>query len=360
MTDLLGPANAANSVTVRPADSRVFGGSDTWAKDASTPTSNDGTSWTAACFNGLLAQIRGAIRGMGITPDNTNDSMLLQAVQAATPPYAVDTGTADALVVNVNQPGFTLAAGSKIRVKLAATVLGPSTVALSNGATSLGTKTITRGDGGALNPYDWVAGQVLDLTYDGTNFQIPRGGEGGTGDLKWRLSGAIPTGWLALNGQTIGSASSTATHANADAQQLYTFVYTNFSDTLCPVTGGRGANAAADWTANKPIKIPDAMCRALVNIDAEGGAAASNRLSGVTFNSGGSATAAGSSGGEALHTLIINELPIDTANWGGNTTSAGTGAVNVPNANNMGHASGGGQAHNNMQPFLSAVLCVRL
>lgn len=389
MTDLLGPANAANSVTTRPSDSRVFGGSDTWAKDASSPTANDGTSWSASTFNGLLAQIRALIRGMAITVDNTDDNMLLKAVQAAAPPYAVDTGTASALVVNVNQPGFTLAAGSRIRVKIAAVATGPTTIALTNGVTSLGTLNVTRRDASALNPYDLVTGEVADLTYDGTEFQIPRRGDGMTGRLMWLLAGATPTGFVPLNGLTIGDAASSATaRANPDTLALFTFLYTNFSNTLCPVSGGRGANAAADFAAHKTITLPDVQGRSLVNVDAYGGASASNRLSGVTFNSGGSAPAAGSSGGEAAHPLTNGELATHThtaTQAAHSHTMSGLASLNAINRASGGvrdfvsgsvaetsfsidaatpaitvNNAGSGTAHNNMQPFLTAQLYVQL
>lgn len=92
MTDLLGPANAANSTTTRPTDARVFGGSDTFFKDCSSPTARDGTVLTASYLNGMLMQIRRAIRGMGITENNADDDMLLKALQASGAGKATEAG----------------------------------------------------------------------------------------------------------------------------------------------------------------------------------------------------------------------------------------------------------------------------
>ena len=339
MTDLLGLANAANSVTVMPADSRVFGTSDTFFQDCTSPTSNNGTAYGAAFFNALLAQVRAVIRGMGITQDNTNASMLLQAIQAVSPPYAADTGAQNALIVNVNQPGFTLGAGSIIRTKVAYTITGPATIQVYNGASNLGTFNLTRSDASALNPYDLVAGQMAALTYDGTEFQIPRGDAGGTGDVKWKLTGTTLTGWVPLNGLTIGSASSAATgRANADCQQLYYLLWNNFSNTLCPVTGGRGGSASADWTANKPIQLPDAQCKTLLGVDGMGGAATTGRLSGVPVTAGAAATL-GSTLGEALHALATGEL---ASHNHGVTDPGHSHSVNDPghnhSVNDPGHA----------------------
>lgn len=80
--DLLGPANATNFTTVRPADTRIFGAVDTFFKDC-TPGARDGTAVQAGYLNGVLMQIRRAIRGMGIGENNADDDMLLKAIQAA-------------------------------------------------------------------------------------------------------------------------------------------------------------------------------------------------------------------------------------------------------------------------------------
>ena len=82
MTDLLGPASAANATTSRPTDARVFGGSDTFFKDCTSPAANDGTVVEQAYLNGMLQQIRRAIRGMSVIENNADDDMLLKAIQA--------------------------------------------------------------------------------------------------------------------------------------------------------------------------------------------------------------------------------------------------------------------------------------
>ncbi|WP_243368855.1 hypothetical protein [Microvirga solisilvae] len=84
MTDLLGPAGSTPNVTTeRPTDYRIFGADDTWIKDCTDPVAKDGTPLIAPFFNGVLAQIRRAIRGMGVAQDNADDDMLLKAIQRA-------------------------------------------------------------------------------------------------------------------------------------------------------------------------------------------------------------------------------------------------------------------------------------
>jgi hypothetical protein len=72
-----------------------------------------------------------------------------------------------------------------------------------------------------------------------------------------------PTGWLAANSDTIGSASSNATHASADYAALFTVLWDNWTNTDLPIltSGGsastRGADAATDFAANKRLPLPD-------------------------------------------------------------------------------------------------------
>lgn len=72
------------------------------------------------------------------------------------------------------------------------------------------------------------------------------------------FTAAAPTGWLNLQGGTIGNAASGAgARANADTAALFAYLWNNLSNSVAPVSGGRGANAAADFAANKTITLPD-------------------------------------------------------------------------------------------------------
>lgn len=84
-----------------------------------------------------------------------------------------------------------------------------------------------------------------------------------TGDVKLTWKTTADSGWIMHNDGTIGSATSGATYANANAQALFLLIWANFSDAKAPVVGGRGASAAADWAANKRITLPKALGRSL-------------------------------------------------------------------------------------------------
>lgn len=78
-----------------------------------------------------------------------------------------------------------------------------------------------------------------------------------TGDVKMTYKSATPTGWILMDNGTIGNAGSGATNrANADTEDLYTLLWDSIPDVWAPVSGGRGASAAADFAALKTLRLP--------------------------------------------------------------------------------------------------------
>lgn len=143
----------------------------------------------------------------------------------------------------------------------------------------------------------------------------PGGGGGGgdvddkrlaqTGDIKDRYGVGTHPGWVRLNGRTIGSAASSASErANDDCQALFVFLWTQ--DSNLAVSGGRGANATADWAAAKTIALPDQRGRGRFALDDLGNTAA-GRLNGALFAFS-NATTLGAYGGEASHVQTTAEM----------------------------------------------------
>lgn len=196
-----------------------------------------------------------------------------------------------------------------------------------------------------------------------------------TGDCLWQDIQGTRAGWVRDNGRTIGSASSGATErANADTSALFSYLWNNFSNTICPVSTGRGANAAADFAANKTITLPDKRGYVPGGLDDMGNSAA-GRYANVPVVSGDTITA-GSVLGEATHTLTAAEIPAhphpitdkqhEHITFGSNVgvTPGGTGTTILRDfsSNNNGETSlaftgitstennvGGGGAHNTVQ-----------
>ncbi|WVR18281.1 tail collar domain [Bordetella phage PY223] len=163
-----------------------------------------------------------------------------------------------------------------------------------------------------------------------------------TGDVKLTMLPTPEAGWISCNDGTIGNAGSSAsTRANADCEALFTLLWNNVSNTYAPVSGGRGASAAADWAADKTIGLTKMLGRAL------GVAGAGASLT---------ARALGQTVGAETHTLSQSEMPSHT-HQGGNTINNGSGysvigagGTNVAMGPLTTSSAGSGTAHNNMQP----------
>ncbi len=231
----------------------------------------------------------------------------------------------------------------------------------------------------------------------------PTGGGGGsevpvdenalakTGDIKARYGTGALAGWVRVNGRTIGSAVSGATErANADCENLFLHLWTN--DANLSVSGGRGASSAADWAANKTIAMPDARGRAIVGLD-DMGSTAAGRLTSSYF--GTSAIVLGAAGGSESHTITSAQMPSHTHTATTNITDPGHNHAIFPDVygTSIGHGNyvqpasnfysaaysantsskttgitaatsnantGGGTAHNNVQPSMIVTIYMRL
>lgn len=133
-----------------------------------------------------------------------------------------------------------------------------------------------------------------------------------TGDVKWRLESGVISGWVRINGRTIGNASSGATErANADTAALFSYIWSTYADAVAAVVGGRGISAAADFAANKQITLLNGRAREIRGLDDMGNAAA-GAFPSVTFRTG-NATTPGADGGVASTTLAAAQIPSITS-----------------------------------------------
>lgn len=151
-------------------------------------------------------------------------------------------------------------------------------------------------------------------------------------------SATTPDGYVRCDGSTtVGNAASTATVAAVYTQQLFLHLWNSYVDATAPVAGGRGANAAADYAANKKITLPDLRGRARFGVDTMGTAA--NRI--TTAGSSIDATVSGSFGGQQNQTLTQANLPNATLSFTSNATDPG--AHTFPGATQKFINNAGGQ-----------------
>jgi microcystin-dependent protein len=221
------------------------------------------------------------------------------------------------------------------------------------------------------------------------------------GDIKYSCVKAAPSGWLILNGNSIGNAASGGTaRANADTAVLFAILWDNYAQTELPIqtsTGAastRGASAAVDYAANKRMPLPDIRGRVVAGWDNLANVARLTAPLDDTF---------GAAGGSATHTLSSAEMPVHTHdgsslstnttgahghtiametsgddNPGGgdsriSTSGGSSGSANpatyisANSAGNHAHTvsgnvgnAGTGNAHNNTQPTIIANVLIKL
>jgi len=157
---------------------------------------------------------------------------------------------------------------------------------------------------------------------DGGTTPVGAAGNLKTGDCLWTPTKGFRDGYVRCNGRTIGNALSGASErANDDTQALFEFLWGVGADAedagvddIFALVGGRGTSAVNDWAANKQITLPDMRGKAPFGLDSMGYTAAG-------LIDGDGADVAGYSGGEAEHTLTLEELP--EHDHGGQTQTAG-------------------------------------
>jgi microcystin-dependent protein len=207
-----------------------------------------------------------------------------------------------------------------------------------------------------------------------------------TGDVKARHSTGVHTGWVRCNGRTIGDASSSATErANADTSALFTFLWG--ADSTLAVSGGRGANAASDYSAHKTIALPDYRERVLAGL-ADMGNTAGSLLSGNTVDNSETTSTLGATLGAGTHTLTTTEMPSHSHTFtgdaltahshtfgvfnqdagggvaadgqGAQTANASTSSVSAGTPTGTNSNTGGGGAHANAQPSVLITWYIKL
>lgn len=203
-----------------------------------------------------------------------------------------------------------------------------------------------------------------------------------TGDWKGTTLSTLQAGWIWGAG-TIGNASSNATsRANADTLALFTAYWGDaaYNYTGSTATGAalqvydssgtpvaKGANAAADYAANRAIAVVDFRDRVVAARGNMVGSA--GRLSGQPH--GVSGNGLGNSGGEESHTLLISELAAHGHSLGDNSLGV-LGVSNVSNPYNFGGGTrnfqgftatgnaGSDAPHNNVQPTIITNIIIKL
>lgn len=280
---------------------------------------------------------------------------------------------------NLYSPGNPVVTGTTISSSWANSTLSDIATGLSTAVCKDGQTTITAnipmsnfkltglaagtGSGQSVR-YEQVVGTYLPLsggTMTGAIINVFS-----TGDVKLTLKTTADTGWVLMDDGTIGNGSSGGTtRANADTVDLFTLLWNNTANAQCAVSTGRGANAAADFAANKTIALPKALGRALAVYGAGSGLTSRVLALAIGDENLQSHTHTGTTGTEsANHTHGIDNFPTVSAGTFIATSGGSSGAFTQTTNQSASHthsftsATAGTGAAQNMQPtsFLNVMI----
>lgn len=282
--------------------------------------------------------------------------------------YNNDTGSANVYQVALSPAPGAYYSGYTIYVKIANTNTAASTSTLQ--VNGLGTKSIVamiEGVLGTIPANTLIVGMIAQFVFDAAtqdwkliNPNITNA-SGIIGEVRWGhfTASEVPSGWFFYEEGTIGNAASGATvRANADVEALYTFYWNNYSspsgNAKMTVSGGLGASALADFSANKQMDLPHLGGRSL-------GVAGTVTPTPTTPFTSTSAEVIGNS----THTLTVAQMPAHTHTYDFPTYRIDEGNKFGPDWNRATESfttgsRGGGEAHSIMQPSTYMNVMIKL
>ncbi len=245
--------------------------------------------------------------------------------------YVVDTGSANSYAIAPSPAISAYTTGQRFTFKATNTNTLTSTLNVN----TVGTKTIQRG-GSNLGAGDIISGQIYEVEYDSTNFQLLTPvNSTPSGVIQMYVAAAAPTGWLLCDGSS---------YLRTTYPVLFAVIGTTFGN--------------ADGTH---FNVPDMRGRVAIGTGTGTGGSAS----GTGAPTGGSAlTARALAGwnGEETHTLTTPEIPAHTHTVNFTLTGGSGGKViGTDGATNdqVTGSTGGGGAHNNLQPSLGVSFIIK-
>jgi hypothetical protein len=239
-------------------------------KDIPLKADNVGDTVAAAEYNSATSEEKNLVTSSGQTLNESDNYQVPKAVAiySATGDFYLDSGSVNNYLLSAsggkqNPPAYY--DGMTVRFR----ALNTNTSSATANVASLGAKQIKDETGLMdIKEGDIPAGQLSEFVFNQSLdvFELYSHRNAGdtfqTADNLWTdASGARP-GWIWVNDSTktrIGDSSSgsvSSIRANNDCEALFLKYWNERSNLDCPVIGGRGVSASADWLAHKQITIP--------------------------------------------------------------------------------------------------------
>jgi hypothetical protein len=167
----------------------------------STPATIPGADW----FNAIQEELVGIVEAAGITLDRTKHNQVISAIQRYG--YWADTGAVNAYAITPVPALTGHVTGAPFRFKATNASTGASTINISG----LGAVAIKKNYNQPLVAGDIVAGQMVQVVYDGTNYQLINNGQSVDLGLFGKSHGAsgyqrLPNGLILQWGNAVGGA----------------------------------------------------------------------------------------------------------------------------------------------------------
>lgn len=315
----------------READNNRMDSFLTLHSGTSTPSyAKQGTLWLDTSGSPLLVKMHDGTNDITIGQLDASNNIFKSASYLSAG-YDTDAVGTDAYAINPDVAVSSLVEGMRFVFKVGTANTGAATLNVSG----TGAVPLKKNYDEDLVTGDIVANQIIEVVYDGTNYQVvsPLGGSNvPTGSITAYGSSSAPTGWLVCD----GSAVSRSTYSG-----LFNIIGTSYGS-------GDGSTT---------FNLPDLVGRVPVGLDSGGSRVSSNNT-------------IGDSSGDETHTLSKSELPATGLNSSSGSgfvvtpsgvasnavDSTGTGATAFSGGitlskNARTENMGSGDAHNNMQPY---------
>ena len=138
----------------------------------------EGSIPPAASIEFPMREIVAAIQYSNFVPNDGDLQQLVKAIRSQFLNFAIDTGVANAMQVNLNPALDAYSAGTPLHVLVAHNNAGATTI-VANG---LGPRGVKRPDGSDLQANDLVGGMIATLIDTGSVFQLQNAVQGSTGE----------------------------------------------------------------------------------------------------------------------------------------------------------------------------------
>ena len=314
--------------------------------------------------------------------------------------FGSDSGGSDAYAVTIDNFPSAYAIGQRVIFKPNTINSGPATLDVNG----LGAISILRDYNQALSDGDILANEMQDVTYDGTNWQLAARRQPGspTGMISPYAGNTAPTGWLLCDGSAVSRTTYAALFAVL-VTVIGTFTVTIASPGLVTIAShglATGDSIYITTTGALPTGLSVNTRYWVIKNDANSfwlATSLANALVGTKINTSGSQSGThtmrlcpyglgdgsttfnlpsmkgvvvagkdqsqtefaglGQTGGAKTHTLVEAEMPAHTHNALDGFSGAG-GSGTYSGANRVSNAvatssTGGGGAHNNLQPYIA-------